>query len=72
MLRCEACARKGVDREDYEAGREEKHLREREREKGRMERRVDLHTRHEPLQQRDGTDWKPFIHSVALYFFPRV
>ena len=37
-----------------------------------MERRVDLHTRHEPLQQRDGTDWKPFIHSVALYFFLRV
>lgn len=33
-------------------------------------RRVDLHTRHEPLSQRDGTDWKPFIHSVALYFFP--
>lgn len=32
--------------------------------------RVDLHTRHEPLSQRDGTDWKPFIHSVALYFFP--
>ncbi|KAL0128337.1 hypothetical protein PUN28_003548 [Cardiocondyla obscurior] len=31
---------------------------------------VDLHTRHEPLQQRDGTDWKPFIHSVALSFSP--
>ena len=31
---------------------------------------VDLHTRHEPLQQRDGTDWKPFIHSLALSFSP--
>lgn len=58
VLRCEACARKGVDGETVGgAGRE-------------GGRRVDLHTRHEPLSQRDGTDWKPFIHSVALYFFP--
>lgn len=62
MLRCEACARKGVDGETVGgAGREGG------REGGG---RVDLHTRHEPLSQRDGTDWKPFIHSVALYFFP--
>lgn len=57
VLRCEACAQ-GVDGARVSCG-------ERPR-----ERRVDLHTRHEPLQQRDGTDWKPFIHSVALYFFP--
>lgn len=37
----------------------------------RKKEKVDLHTRHESSRQRDGTDWKPFIHSFRslLYIY---